>query len=197
MTRQVVTTVALALVVLLAWWAMRRGWRRRAARTEDAVPVLPQAPDELGTPRLGPIEAVYVSTTREGDWLDRIAAHDLGVRSRADVAVFDSGVRIAREGAQDVFIPAGTLRGASTAPGIAGKVVGRDGLVVLTWHAPVPTTAQTTAQTTVRTTVRTEPGAPMRGLDTGLRPRHAADRPLLVGAVTALIDATSGTKEQS
>ncbi|NKY40036.1 hypothetical protein HGA02_10990, partial [Cellulomonas septica] len=31
-----------------------------------------------------------------------------------------------------------------------------------------------------------------RGLDTGLRPRHAADRPALVDAVAALIDHTPG-----
>ncbi|QHT55813.1 hypothetical protein GXP71_06790 [Cellulomonas sp. H30R-01] len=160
--------VALAL---LALWGMRSGWVARRRRTEEVVPSLPAEPADLGETRFGPVEALYVSSTRAGDWLDRVVAHDLGVRSPAVVAVHDAGVRITRTGAADVFVPADTLRAAGTAPGIAGKVVGGDGLVVLTWQP--------------------DPDDP-RGLDTGLRPRHAADRPALVDAVAALIDHTPG-----
>ena len=71
------------------------------------------------------------------------------------MSVFDTGVRIDRQGAPDLFVPADALRSAAAAPAMAGKVVGGEGLVVLTWQA--------------------DP-ADDRGLDTGLRPKHAADR---------------------
>jgi len=170
--RQAAATVVCVLVVVLALWGMRRGWRRRAEATAPLVAHLPQEPQDLGERRGEPVEATYVSTTRAGDWLDRVAAADLGVRSPATVEVYDAGVQIRRTGAHDVFIPAASLRGATTAPGMAGKVVGRDGLVVLTWQADADDE---------------------RGLDTGLRPRHAADRPRLVAAVTDLITTTPGT----
>ncbi len=178
--RQGVTTAAMFAILLLAWWGMRAGWEHRRRRTEAAAPVLPQVPDDPGPATFGPLESVYVSSTRAGDWLDRVVAHDLGVRSRAEVSVHATGVLVRRAGARDLFLPAQTLRGAGTARGIAGKVVSRDGLVVLTWLPP---------------------GADdERGLDTGLLPRHAADRDALVDAVAALIPdtpaATLGTQEK-
>ncbi|MGY4642588.1 PH-like domain-containing protein [Cellulomonas sp. URHB0016] len=175
MTRTQVSVVVLVAVAALALVGMWRGWRGRGGRSQTFLPALPAAPADLGGTRLGPLDAVYVSTTRAGDWLDRVVAHGLGVRSPATVDVFDAGVRIGRTGAPDVFVPAGSLRGATTAPGMAGKFVGGDGLVVLTWQAAAD-----------------DP----RGLDTGLRPRHAADRPRLVEAVAALIDVTPGAPGQ-
>jgi hypothetical protein len=169
---QLVSTVGLLVLVGLVGWAMVAGWRGRRRRTGGLVETLPTAPQDLGAARTEPIEAQYVTTTRAGDWLDRVAAADLGVRGNATVQVFDAGVRIDRQGEPEVFLPAAALVGAGTAPGMAGKVVGREGLVVLTWRA--------------------DPNDE-RGLDTGLRTRHAADRDLLVAAASALIATTSGS----
>ena len=154
----------LVAVVGAAGWGMWHGWQRRVRSSVAAIPELPAAPDELGASRLGPLEATYVSSTTAGDWLDRVAAHDLGSRSAAQVEVRDAGVLLRRQGAADVFIPAAGLRAVGTAPGMAGKFVGGDGLVVLTW-TPVDGTV----------------------LDTGLLVRHRADRPTLIHAVEALI----------
>ncbi|WP_249051677.1 hypothetical protein [Cellulomonas fimi] len=160
----VAVIVALGLVALLA---MRRGWQRRASRSGAVVPELFPLPDDaaLGGPRTAPVEAVYVSSTTAGDWLDRVVAHDLGARSNAVVQVFDAGVRVLREGARDLFIPADRVRGVRTEGGMAGKFVGGDGLVVVTWQAPDPAAAL---------------------LDTGFRTRRAADRAPLIDAVGAL-----------
>ncbi|HWJ84669.1 MAG TPA: hypothetical protein VNR62_04525 [Cellulomonas sp.] len=174
--REAISVVVLLAVLALVLWGMRAGWNHRRTRTADLVGVLPVAPAELGSAHGAPIDAVYVSTTAAGDWLDRVVAQDLGVRSPATVSVHDAGVLIARTGAPDVFIPTSTLRTAGTAPGMAGKFVGKDGLVVLTWQ-PDP--------------------AHERGLDTGLRPQHHADGPVLVDAVSTLIAGTHGTKEKS
>ncbi len=165
MSRQAVSTFALVLLVLVAFWGMRAGWQARSRRSAALVPELPVPPAGLGAQRLAPVDAVYVSTTRAGDWLDRVTAQGLGVRSPAQVAVFDAGVLITRRGATDLFLPVAALRSGAGAPGIAGKVVGGEGLVVLTWQARPDDE---------------------RGLDTGLRPKHAADRARLIEAVTTL-----------
>ncbi|MBO1750435.1 hypothetical protein J4G33_01300 [Actinotalea sp. BY-33] len=158
----------LFVVILLAmWW----GWHRRGARTGATVPPPPAVPAEAdrGALRCPPIEVVYVSSTRAGDWLDRVVAHDLGVRAAATVSVHETGVLLARRGATDVFVPASGVRRVGRAPGIAGKYVGGEGLVVLTWEVP---------------------GTADRGpalLDTGLRTRRRADREPLTAALTSLV----------
>ena len=163
----------LVLVLAVAYWGMREGWRRRERCSAVTVPDVPATPTDLGTARTDVLEAVYVSSTTAGDWLDRVNAHDLGVRSPAQVQVFDAGVVVHRTGAADVFVPAAQVRGIGTASGMAGKFMGRDGLVVLTW-AP--------------------DAAPADGplLDTGLLVRHRADRPRLVDAVRTLVPTTAG-----
>jgi hypothetical protein len=140
-------------------WLMLRGYRRRAARQAD-LPAPPAAPESAA--RAEGVEGVYASTTTHGDWLDRIAVHGLGVRSNAVAAVSDAGVFFTREAAPDLFIPAGDLVGAELAPGIAGKVTGGDGVVLVTWRL----------------------GG--RTLDTGFHPRARAERERLVSAINAL-----------
>lgn len=167
-TLAVIILIGMVIVALLI---MRAGWNARARRTAEFVPTLPVAPVSLGRSLFGPVTMTYVSTTRAGDWLERITANGLGVRSRAQVEVFDAGVQIVRTGAPDLFVPTSALRDVTVGPGIAGKVVGGDGIVVLTWQAT--------------------PDDP-RGVDTGLRPRHTSDREPLVDAIAPLIRLTPG-----
>lgn len=151
----VVTLVVLAGIYLLMW----RGWKRRQARQAD-VPPLNEIPEgafpgagvgaDAGTGEAESFEVVYVSTTSEGDWLDRIAVHGLGERSNARVHVAEAGVLIDREPTA-VFIPADAVRGVRPASGMAGKYLRDEGLVVITWqHGD-------------------------RTLDTGVDPRHGTD----------------------
>lgn len=164
MSRELVGILSLAVVVLVLLAAMRSGWLRRRRRTGASIDPLPQAPapDALGEVRAGPVEASYVSTTYAGQPFERIVAHDLGVRGRAEVTVHDAGVLIDRTGAPEVFVPATALRTVGRSAGMAGSVVGRGGLVVITWVL----------------------GA--QALDTGLRTRFAADRQKLADAVVDL-----------
>ncbi len=157
--------VAVGVVLLLL---VLTGRRRLAQRTRRQVPFPPAEPVYLGALRAGPIEATYVSSTLAGDWLARVGAHDLGDRSQAEVFVHDAGVKIDRSGAPSVFVPADAVRGAGLAPGMAGKYVGADGLVVISWQ--VPSDGET----------------PAVDLDTGLRTRYPTDRARLVDAVRHL-----------
>jgi hypothetical protein len=150
------------LVLAAAYYGMFRGWRNRKSRQADLAP-LPVAPD--GAPTRG-IEGVYVATTTAGDWMDRIAVHELGVRSTADLAVSEAGLIFHRQGAADVFIPADHLTGVRTDRGIAGKVTAeKSGLVVVTWNHDG------------------------RALDTGFRPRRKADTAPLTESISTLIGA--------
>lgn len=161
---QIALLAAVAVALLVA---MALGWSRRGRRTSAVVPVLPGRPAALGALRLS-VPATYVSTTLGGDWLERVVAHGLGTRSRAVVEVHDAGVVITRTGAPEVVVPADALRAAERAPGMAGKYVGGDGLVVLRWEVP-------------GADGETVP------LATGLRTDHSADRPRLVEALQALL----------
>jgi hypothetical protein len=158
----VVTLVVLAGIYLLMW----RGWKKRQARQSDLLP-LNEVPEGLFSG--AGFETVYVSTTSEGDWLDRIAVHGLGERSNAQVHVAEAGVLIERE-PSDVFIPAAAVRGFRLATGMAGKYLRDEGLVVITWqHGD-------------------------RTLDTGLKPRFGTDE--LVRALEAHL-AVSATERPS
>ncbi|GAB2694473.1 PH-like domain-containing protein [Thalassiella azotivora] len=164
MTRVQAGLLVLLLVPVLwglVWW----GWRGRVRRTAPPA-ALPAAPDVLGEPLLAPVDAVYVSTTTAGDWLDRVAAGGLGVRSEALVGVHPEGVLVARTGAPDLWLPVGALTGVRRQRGIAGKVVDAEGVVVLTWRLADAE------------------------YDTGLRPRRSADRDALHDAVRDLLEGT-------
>jgi hypothetical protein len=171
------TRIAVALVMLAvfsgAYGLMWRGWKNRAARQADLPVPMTVVPDEAAAEgdavRFGaPVEGVYASTTTANDWLDRIAVHGLGVRSNARVRVGPPGVFFAREAAPDLFIPASDLVGAQLAPGIAGKVTGAEGVVLVTWRL----------------------GG--RTLDTGFHPRSREDREPLVRALGELVTSEGG-----
>jgi hypothetical protein len=150
------------MVIAAGYYGMYRGWRTRQARQTDLAP-LPPVP---GDDKSHGVEGVYVATTAAGDWMDRIAVHELGVRSTADLAVSEAGLIFHRQGAADVFIPADHLTGVRTDRGIAGKVTAeKSGLVVVTWNHDG------------------------RELDTGFRPRRKADTAPLTESISTLIGA--------
>jgi hypothetical protein len=150
------------VVIGSGWFGMYRGWRNRQARQTGLAPLPPVPTDANGTKT----EGVYVATTAAGDWMDRIAVHELGVRSNSDLAVGAAGLVFHRQGAADVFIPADHLTGVRTDRGIAGKVTAEaSGLVVVSWNHDG------------------------HELDTGFRPRRKADTATLTDSISTLIGA--------
>ncbi|MFC0623919.1 PH-like domain-containing protein [Kribbella deserti] len=151
-------------IIALAYFGMLKGWRHRQQRQADLA-TLPAVPTALAEAPEG-VEGVYIATTTAGDWMDRIAVHELGVRSVADLAVTEAGLLFRRRGAADVFIPADQVTGVRTDRGIAGKVTAESsGLVVVTWLHDG------------------------RELDTGFRPRRKADTATLTSSISTLIGA--------
>ncbi|WP_432191703.1 hypothetical protein [Streptomyces sp. bgisy027] len=154
--------VGLALFVALVYWLMREGWKWRGTLQGD-LPELSSAPDDPGPARLS-MSGRYHGSTTAGQWLDRIVAHGLGTRSRAELTLTDAGLDVVRPGATDFFVPAAQLREARLDKGIAGKVLTEGGLLVVTWaHGE-------------------------RLIDSGFRSDHAAEHNEWVDAINSMID---------
>ena len=122
--------------IALALWGMRRGWQRRV-RSQSAVSE-PLALDDIVLDgdldsRPDSVPGLYVGTSTAGQWLDRIAAHGLGVRSRAHIAVAPSGIALERHGARSFFIPLEDIQSVRVDRGVAGTVRGKDSVIIVTW----------------------------------------------------------------
>ncbi|MET8894504.1 PH-like domain-containing protein [Streptomyces albogriseolus] len=160
--------VGLALFVALVYWLMREGWKWRGTLQGD-LPELHSAPDDPGPATLT-MSGRYHGSTTAGQWLDRIVAHGLGTRSRAELTLGDAGLDVVRPGADDFFVPADALREARLDKGIAGKVLTEGGLLVITWqHGD-------------------------RLIDSGFRSDHAAEHTEWVDALTNMINKTEGAR---
>ena len=145
-------------LIALALWGMRRGWQGRVARHSSmAEPPAFDAPASSGVPGL------YLGTSISGDWLDRVAVHELGVRSRASFHLVDGGVGIRRDGTRSFLIPALAVRGVRTDRGVAGTVRGKDSVIVVTWML---------ADDVLDTGIRADDGADHAALLDGLMAAH-------------------------
>ena len=126
--------LGLVLICLLAAWGLWVGWRHRGRRQSGLgpLPAVPNAPGDVITPAL---KGLYVSSTTAGNWQDRVVAQGLGVRAQAIVRLSEDGVLVDREGADPIFVPVKDLVEVTTAPGIAGKVMGQaDGILIIRWR---------------------------------------------------------------
>ena len=121
-------SVFIGFVVIIALAAI--GWTTRRRR-QRALPVPEPLPADIGTIR-GEFEGFYVSTTPDGQPLNRIAVRGLGFRSRVTIAVADKGVVLALPG-NNVFLPRDSLREVTRANYTIDRVVERGGLVLLAW----------------------------------------------------------------
>lgn len=119
----VLVVVALALVGMLA------GWRRRARVQARLVP---PAGAVTGEPVLA-VRGLMLATTFTGRPLDRVVAAGLGHRVQVAVAVTADGLRIERDGADPLALPAAALTGAGTATWTVDRSVEPGGLTVLGW----------------------------------------------------------------
>lgn len=126
----------LVLVVLgaIAWalTRMSRSWHRRI-EAGAGLPPLPAAPLSLSDDAFRVEHATYLGTVNVEDWLDRVAAQGLGHRGPASIAVDSSGLVVDRVGTTALFVPQNSITKVELARGLAGRVYGKDGVVVVTW----------------------------------------------------------------
>ena len=130
--RALYTLLTLA-AVLAVYLLMLKGWRSRQRRQSD-LPPPPQPPATRAEPLLPPVPGLFVGTAFADDWLDRVAVHELAHRATAWLAVTTDGVHVARDGLPELYLPYSHIRSVTTGDALAGKVIGRDGLVLLDWR---------------------------------------------------------------
>jgi len=130
---RVLLTAAVLAVVVALWLLMLRGWRNRQRRQGD-LPPPPAPPAQPGRVVVPATSGLFVGTTFADDWLDRVAVHDLAHRSAGWLLLDTDGVHVEREGLPDLFLPYGVIDRASLGDALAGKVIGKDGLVLVDWR---------------------------------------------------------------
>ena len=132
MTRALLTLATLGIVALLCL-LMLRGWRSRQRRQSD-LPAPPPAPPTRAEPLLPAVPGLFVGTVLAGDWLDRVAVHDLSARGAGWLTVTADGVHVDRDGLPELYLPHPVIRGARSGTALAGKVVGPDGMLHVVWE---------------------------------------------------------------
>ncbi len=163
--------VALAAAVALVFYAMRRGWVNRGQRQAVGLPAFPEPP-ELGTELLPAATGFYVGTTFAGSWQDRVVVGDIGHRASATARLGRPGLRLDRDGASPLWIPAESLRAVRIDNKLANKVLPGSGMLVVTWQLGE------------------------RELDTGFRCDDKTTQQKWVDAVRALLPATGDVATQ-
>ena len=114
-------------------WLMYRGWRSRQRRQGD-LPAPPPPPAAVAEVVVPAVSGFWVGTTSEHDWLDRIAVHGLADRAKAELEVRADGVHVQRDAMPPLYLPFDALVRAETGDALAGKYMGRDMLLLLTWR---------------------------------------------------------------
>lgn len=132
MDRLLLTLVFVALLVLCVY-GMWKGWRRQARAQSVRIPPFPARPAEPGTPLLE-TPGLYVTTTYAGRWQERIVTRGAGLRGPATLRLYDDGIDVDRAGRPGFWIPREAITGIATGKGMAGKVMGTDSLLIVTWR---------------------------------------------------------------
>ncbi|WP_349931745.1 hypothetical protein ABNP34_07940 [Glutamicibacter mishrai] len=142
--------VIITILVIVAGITMILvGWRNLKARQAQ----VPEPFEEFDDAIEHSFTGMYVATTKFDDWLDRIAVHDLGVRTNATLEVGEHGVHLIRSGSRDVHIPWEHFDAVRRSNGMIGKFVEKNGLIVISWNREG------------------------FNFDTGFRPRYSEDTP--------------------
>ena len=132
MSQRVELVLLGAAAICGVYLLMLRGWRRRQRR-QSFLPA-PATPVGAAQVVVGAVPGLFVGTTFAGRWLDRVAVHGLCDRSLAELSLRTDGVHLDREGAGELFLPYADIDDAAPGDALAGKVMGRGGLLLLTWR---------------------------------------------------------------
>jgi hypothetical protein len=136
---------AVIVVLLIGFFIrqMTRGWRHRALRQAESIGSLPALPDTVGAPTSPSIKGLYVGSTIAPSWQNRIAAADLGYRSKAVLTRYPEGIMLQRSGTHPIWIPQKSITAIRTERGIAGKAMTHDGILAIRWMLPSGTEIDT------------------------------------------------------
>jgi len=114
------------------FYLMRARWRRLTRESEQTLPPIIEVPAESAlTAKLVP--GVFLGTSPSGDWMRRVMAQGLGVRSRASLQWDDTGIFVERAGEPNLFIGTPDIVSCGFGRGVAGTVRAKGSVLVITW----------------------------------------------------------------
>ena len=131
---KLIPTLICVAVVVLCFFGIWHGWKSRLKRQSTMFGSLKDVPERYdGLEAEAAFEGEYVSTTMFGDELNRVGFDQLGFKTKSTLLIYSDGIIFTRNGAKDLWIPAKKLAVITTGRGMIGKVVERDGLIVIGW----------------------------------------------------------------
>lgn len=125
----------LVVVITVVIQLMMRAWQRRAGRQAELIGDLPEIPDEVGAASVA-TRGHYCGSMMAPGWHERIAAGDLGYRSRAVLTRYTGGIMVERLRAQPIWIPQEAITEIRMERGMAGRVASRIGILAIRWRLP-------------------------------------------------------------
>lgn len=122
-----VVVVAITVVIQL----MMRTWHRRSRQQAELIGALPEIPDHVGAAAIS-TRGHYCGSMMTLGRHERIAAGDLGFRSRAVLTRYAGGIMVERVRAQPIWIPADAI----TDIRMERRMTGRIGILAIRWRLP-------------------------------------------------------------
>ena len=124
-TATLVSTYVFGFLVVVAIGVvirrMLRGWRNRAQRQVALIGDLPAPPELINSALVAPTRGLYLGSTIAGNWLDRVAADDLGHRCKAVLTRYPEGILLERSGAGPIWMPETSISGVRAERAMAAR----------------------------------------------------------------------------
>ncbi|OBB65582.1 transporter [Mycobacterium sp. 852014-50255_SCH5639931] len=126
-----VLVVVIAVVIQL----MMRSWRRRSLRQAELIGDLPDVPDQVGAAMVT-TRGHYCGSMMAPDWHERIAAGDLGYRTKGVLTRYSGGIMVERLRAQPIWIPKDSISAIRMERSMGGRTPARIGILAIRWRLP-------------------------------------------------------------
>ena len=125
----------LVVVITVVIQLMMRAWQRRSQQQAELIGVLPVVPGEVGAAIIT-TRGHYCGSVMAPGWNERIAAGDLGYRSKAVLTRYAGGIMVERLRAHPIWIPQDSITAIRMERRMAGRVAARVGILAIRWRLP-------------------------------------------------------------
>ncbi len=125
----------LVVVITVVIQLMMRAWQRRSQQQAELIGVLPEVPGEVGAAIIT-TRGHYCGSVMAPGWNERIAAGDLGYRSKAVLTRYAGGIMVERLRAHPIWIPQDSITAIRMERRMAGRVAARVGILAIRWRLP-------------------------------------------------------------
>lgn len=119
------------IVITVVIQLMMRTWHRRSQQQAELIGALPDIPDHVGAATIS-TRGHYCGSMMAPGWSERIAAGDLGFRSKAVLTRYAGGIMVDRIRAQPIWIPQDSITGIR----MERRMTGRIGILAIRWRLP-------------------------------------------------------------